>query len=191
MTIAMLFLTNLLTVMENTPDSYALAVSQAFWVGNMFPGGGSQSEIVTGNSLDVDMQTYKEGVTDRPGQGSNMSCHLIWSEVDNAGQWKNPMDTPMSYNVDIGNNDEYMATISPPSGQYEFTANCKDMTSETTVWQQDGNGRLTVNADRSALWVEEAIIALDGYGAATYELHYDLDGNLTIPPQSGGKLNIK
>ncbi|MBO1348584.1 MAG: pullulanase-type alpha-1,6-glucosidase [Hormoscilla sp. GUM202] len=171
-------------------DSYALAVSQSLWVGNMFPRGGSQSEIVNVKSFDVYVQTYKKGVTDRPGQGGNMTCNLIWSEVDGAGNWKNPMVTRMSYNGKIGNNDQYKVTISPPPGRYEFTANCTDMSGSTTVWQQDGNGRLTVNADRSALWVEEAIIAWNGYRAASYELHYDLDGNLTIPPQSGAGIAL-
>lgn len=190
MTMTMLFLTNLLTIMTKTPDSYALAVSQSFWVGNMFPEGGSPSEIVNANSFNVYVQAYKAGVTDSPGEGGNTSCNLYWSEVDSLGKWKNPISSPMVYNVDIGDRDEYQATISPPPGRYEFTANCTDMSDSTTVWQQDGKGSLTVNAERSAFWVEEAIIAWNAYGAATYELHYDRDGNLVIPSQSGAGIAL-
>ena len=96
------------------------------WVGNMFPVGGSATTITAPASFSVYVQVWKDGVTNAPGQGANITCSLYRGSVTEfGGSWSNITDTVMTYNTDIGNNDEYMATISPSAGKYEFTAYCK------------------------------------------------------------------
>ncbi|NUM45396.1 MAG: glycoside hydrolase family 13 protein [Anaerolineales bacterium] len=117
------------------------------FVGNMFPVGGSHSNLTEGNNFTVYLQVWKDGVTNSPGAGANITCSLYWGQVPSfGGTWSNITTTPMSYNTDNGNNDEYMATISPTAGLYEFTGYCTDTTDATTTWQGSGNGQLTVNA---------------------------------------------
>ncbi|MBU0494835.1 MAG: hypothetical protein KKA73_27130 [Chloroflexi bacterium] len=115
------------------------------WVGNMWPTGGSLSNMQEGNDFDVYIQVWKDGVTNLPGQGANITCTLYWGQVEFfGGSWSDITSTPMTYNVDVGNNDEYTASISPSAGQYEFTCYCTDTTDSTDTWQGDGNGRLFV-----------------------------------------------
>lgn len=113
------------------------------WVGNMLPAGGSSSTILPGDTFDVSIQVYKASVTDSPGQGAGISCTLHWGKVASfGGGWSNVTDTPMTYNNDVGNNDEYKTTITPGAGLYEFTAFCSD--GSVNTWQSAGNGKLTV-----------------------------------------------
>ncbi|MCA9940613.1 MAG: hypothetical protein KC418_18375, partial [Anaerolineales bacterium] len=117
------------------------------WVGNMYPTGGSLTTINEGDPFAVYLQVYKAGVTEPPGQGADISCTLHWGQVDNfGGPWTNITDTPMTYNVDIGNNDEYMAGLGLSAGMYEFTGNCTDETDGSVTWQQAGNGMVQVQA---------------------------------------------
>ena len=133
------------------------------WVGNMWPTGGSYSTITEGNPFTVYVQVWKSGVTDQPGQGADITCTLHWGQVTTfGGPWSNTTDTPMTYNTDIGNNDEYMATISPAAGLYEFTAFCTDTTDGAVSWQQDGNGHLTVNQATAVVLTSFSAQAQDG-----------------------------
>ena len=51
-----------------------------------------------------------------------LTLKIIWSKIDDYGNWIDIKTTPMKYNVDIDNNDEYIGTIGPlPLGEYEFT----------------------------------------------------------------------
>ena len=118
------------------------------WVGDMFPVGGSTTTIAPGASFDVYVQVYKAGVTDPVGQGANIECYLHWGRLPYwGGPWGEAMDTPMVYNVDKTNNDEYRTTITPTTGLYEFTAYCVDTTDQDVEWQGMGNGRLAVDAN--------------------------------------------
>lgn len=113
------------------------------WVGNMYPAGGSLTTVNQGEPFTVYLQVYKAGVTEPPGQGANIHCTLHWGKVDSfGGPWYDITDSAMTYNVDIGNNDEYMVTIAPNAGLYEFTGNCTDETDGSVYWQQGGNGML-------------------------------------------------
>ena len=180
-----------LTTIVNSPFNSALAATPSLWTGNMFPAGGLENNIANAQPFDIYVQVYKEGITERAGQGSNITCTLRWSEVEGfGGTWKKPADTTMSYHGERGNNDEYKATIYPEPGKYEFTANCTDLAESTTVRQDNSNGRLNVNADRRALWLDKNIVAWNSYGAATYELHYDTTGNLTVPTKSGSGIPL-
>ncbi|MCA9982233.1 MAG: hypothetical protein KDD89_15420, partial [Anaerolineales bacterium] len=157
------------------------------WVGNMFPVGNADHNITAGNNFDVYVQVWKGSVTDSPGQGGDITCSLLWSEVNSfGGTWLGSTTTPMSYNTDIGNNDEYVGTISPPAGLYEYTAYCTDTTDSSDMYQSAGNGRLTVTAvsppanitDAQALWLDQNTIAWNGTAATNYKLLYDEDGGL-------------
>ena len=117
------------------------------WVGNMYPVGGSSNSITAGGNFDVYVQVYKGGVTPGGGQGANITCTLYWGQVVSfGGSWSNVTSTAMNYHGEVGNNDEYKGTIAPPAGLYEFTAFCTDTIDNQSLWQQAGNGRLTVNA---------------------------------------------
>lgn len=172
----------------------AAPIASLNWAGNLVPKGNSNTSITNGQPFNVYLQVYKAGVTNRPGRGDKISCMLHWGEVDSfGGAWRYPVDTPMTYNGDIGDNDEYKASIVPGVGLYEFTASCTDPNSAVTLWQSAGNGRLTVNtapADRRALWITKDIIAWNSSGAAAYELHYDTDGLLNVPVNSGSGIPL-
>ena len=156
------------------------ATAAVGWVGNMFPIGGSNSSITLGNSFDVYIQVWKDGVTNFPGQGAGITCALHW------GQSPNPWtDTPMTYHGDVGNNDEYKATITPATaGTYGFTAWCSDDGGTTKTWQGAGDGTLTVSApsstitDARAQWLDTTTIAWNGTTVASYRLLFDPDGDL-------------
>lgn len=155
------------------------------WVGNMFPVGNADDTLIEGNNLTVYVQVYKGGVTEAGGQGADISCTLTWGSVASFGDgWTNITNVPMTYNTDIGNNDEYMATISPPAGTYEFTAVCTDLSDNADMGQGAGNGRLTVNElsinDTRAIWLTQQTIAWNGSPANSYKLLYDPDGSIDI-----------
>lgn len=158
----------------------------------MYPNAYRQAYNGTRQSIYV--QVYKAGVTEYVGQGANISCSLHWSEVDYpGGPWKKPMETPMNYNIDIGNNDEYTVTITPTAGLYEFTTFCTDSLTSSVVWQAGGNGLLVIDtapSDRRAFWLEDQLIAWNRPGGYTYELHYDPSGELTIPPVKGSGIPL-
>ena len=180
----------ILSAVIKMPFNLALAAESSLWTGNIFPVGGSKNETSNAQPFDIYIQAYKNGITNQSGQGDNITCALYWSEVDNAGNWKNPLNTSMSYSGDRGNNDEYQVTIFPNPGNYEFTANCTDLAEGTTIWQQTSNGKLKINSERRAFWVNRNIITWNSLGAKTYELHYDKTGNLQIPKKKGSGIEL-
>ena len=119
------------------------------FVGNMSPTSGA---ITVGSSFDVQIEVWKGGVTDFPGQGAGITCVLHWGTVGYFGDpdWLNTTDTAMTYVDDIGNNDIYRATLTPPVGLYEFTTFCTDTTDGTITSQGAGNGRLVVDTATGA-----------------------------------------
>ncbi|MFZ9738739.1 MAG: pullulanase-type alpha-1,6-glucosidase [Prochlorotrichaceae cyanobacterium] len=173
------------------------ADTASIWVGNMFPYGKSETVLTGEEALTVYTQVYHLGVTRPSGQGQGLYCKLVWSEVDVfGGVWKGRHETPMSYRGDIGDNDEYAASILPAPGLYEFTTRCQDQTG-TIVWQPSGNGRLEVSPvltkpkDRRALWLSQSLLAWNTYGGAIYELHYGTEGNLSVPIRSGSGIQLR
>lgn len=154
------------------------------WVGNLWPASGSTTTINDGDSLDVYVQVYKEGVTPGEGQGADITCTLHWGQVDAFGEiWYNTTDTPMTYNTDIGNNDEYMATITPGPGLYEFTAYCTDLTDDppsAPLWSDNpsGNGKLEVLSPEPAC---DAAAAGDGAVVAAGLFHDSFSAEYRSP----------
>ncbi|MCX6032247.1 MAG: alpha-amylase family glycosyl hydrolase [Chloroflexi bacterium] len=132
----------------STATATATTPASSLWVGNLLPTSGSASTITAGGTFDVYVQVWKSGVTEAQGQGAGITCSLYWGQVSSwGGGWSNVTDTPMTYNGDIGNNDEYKATISPAAGLYEFTAFCTEAANGAVKWNDNssGNGKLTVS----------------------------------------------
>lgn len=66
--------------------------------------------ITAGDSLTVYGQAYKAGVTDSTGQAFGLNAWVgISSTNNNPANWTNWV--PASFNVQVGNNDEFMASI--------------------------------------------------------------------------------
>ncbi|MCD6418309.1 T9SS type A sorting domain-containing protein [bacterium] len=77
------------------------------WCGNVYPNDGT--EINSTEDLTVYFQIWKEGVTDADpsARGEGLSADLMYRYAGTS-EWN---VVPMVYNVDVGNNDEYMGTI--------------------------------------------------------------------------------
>jgi len=74
------------------------------WAGNVWPLHNS-NHLPTG-PIDVYAQVWKEFVTDSPGQGADISAVLYYTPEGGAQQ-----SVAMSYQGDVGNNDEYTAAV--------------------------------------------------------------------------------
>jgi len=161
----------------------SFALSNDGWTGEMFPGVNSSSITTDVKSFIVDVQLQQpDNIQD------NQVCNLHWSQVDSfGGEWKQTIITPMEPQGE----QKYQASISPPIGLYEFNSTCTNPSTQSTIWQSPGNGKLTVKSlsiepnDSRAFWVEEDIIAWNSSGATTYELHHSPTGNLSVPLSSG------
>lgn len=119
------------------------------WVGLLWPDKNQTNIIVSGSTFDVYVQVYKSGITDPTGQGAGIECEIYWSPVSSfGGAWiGSPYTTTTTYNVDKGNNDEYMGTLGPLSaGLYEYTARCEMIGQNSWTFVSDGtnNGKITV-----------------------------------------------
>jgi hypothetical protein len=89
--------------------SVTLAPTDAMdWCNLQYPGTGS---IPAGGSLTVYTRGYEPGVTNSGGQGAGITVWVGTSSANtdpSGGGWT---WTPATYNVDVGNNDEYLAAI--------------------------------------------------------------------------------
>ena len=169
------------------------APSAVGWVGSMSPVGGSTNSLEVGSAggFDVYVQVWKSGVTEAPGPGAGIQCFLNWGPSGGPRS-----DQAMVFNVQIGNNDEYRATIataSLPIGSYAFSAYCTDDGGATKTWQGAGDGFLVITPPQArALWIDEATIAWDTShgpgGGVTYRLHYTPDGSLNLPAVPGSSI---
>lgn len=74
------------------------------WAGNVYPNHGAN--LIPTGSQDVYAQVYKGGVTEPGGQGAGISAVLEYTS-DVHGSF----EIAMGYLGDVGNNDEYRATI--------------------------------------------------------------------------------
>ena len=74
------------------------------WAGNVWPP--DTHNVIPTGPVDVYAQVWKDGVTDPPGQGADISGMLYYT-TDIAAQ----VGVPMAYNTDIGANDEYTAQV--------------------------------------------------------------------------------
>jgi hypothetical protein len=112
------------------------------WVGLMFPRGGVAHAIDEGNftpsGFDVFVRVYEAGWTEPEGANPNIACYLHW------GKYGEPFtDLAMTWNAQLGNDDEYKATIPQATldalepGTYGFTAYCQKTGETGRAWKQD------------------------------------------------------
>ena len=118
-----------------------LAPSSIGWVGKMWPRGGVSHPINQGAfvpaGFDVFVRVWQDGVTPSPGAPAGISCYLHW------GKYGQPFsDLPMTWNVQIGNDDEFKATIPQATlnalgpGTFGFTTYCQ-RGGEEKKWKVD------------------------------------------------------
>ncbi len=74
------------------------------WAGNVYPNNGAL--VVPTGPVTVYAQVWKEGTTDSAGQGAGVTADLIYTTNIAAS-----ITLAMTYNVDVGSNDEYKADI--------------------------------------------------------------------------------
>jgi hypothetical protein len=99
------------------------------WAGNAYPNHGAQ--ITPTEDQFVVAQVYKEGVTDGEGQGADIEASLLYTPEGGS-----EVSVPMSFNTDIGNNDEYIGFIPQADlvgiGHVDVTVVFTDLTDGTT-----------------------------------------------------------
>ncbi|MFH1690899.1 MAG: carbohydrate-binding module family 20 domain-containing protein [Candidatus Eisenbacteria bacterium] len=115
--------------------SAATAGAVVGWCGNVWPVNGASYTSV--DNIDVYVQVWKAGVTDQPGQGVGIEAALMFRcQGDTAYT-----NIGMTYNTDVGNNDEYTGII--PSGHgcavVDFYCVITDLSDTTTCSGQDQN----------------------------------------------------
>jgi hypothetical protein len=124
-----------------------LAQATIGWAGQIWPVNGT---VVSDNAnVGVYLQIWKEGVTDQAGQGAGISGTLYYGP--NGGPYTS---VAMTYNTDVGNNDEYTAAIpsSALQGLSEIWFYCDaydetDMTTYTGAkdqWNNDPPFKLVI-----------------------------------------------
>ncbi|MBN2564996.1 MAG: hypothetical protein JXB46_04740, partial [Candidatus Eisenbacteria bacterium] len=105
------------------------------WCGGVWPVNGTA--YTSADNVDCYVQVWKEGVTDQPGQGADISAALLYRCAGAPGY----TEVVMTYNGDIGNNDEYTGVI--PSGHgcdtLDFYCVVTDLSDTTTCAGQDQN----------------------------------------------------
>ncbi len=111
--------------------------AQLGFVGNLYPQATESTprQVGSAGTFDVFVQVFKSGVTDSAGQGAGIACNLVYDLDGDA------TTLPMSYNTDIGANDEYTASLSTAAlaaGNYAVTAWCTDDGGATQQFSQDG-----------------------------------------------------
>mgnify|MGYP000861088032 CR=1 FL=1 len=101
------------------PYTLNLTINTGVGWGNLqFPG---SSNVPCGGSLTAYGQVYKAGVTEAAGQGSGITAEIGYSTTNtDPSTWTNW--SPATFNVQVGNNDEYTGTLSGlASGTYYYT----------------------------------------------------------------------
>lgn len=106
------------------------------WCGEVWPCNGDTYTSI--EDITVVVQVWKAGVTDTVGQGPGIAATLFYRCTGD------PTYTgiPMGYNVDIGNNDEYLAVIPAGHGcsEVEFYTEVVDLTDTTYCYGNNQGG---------------------------------------------------
>jgi len=80
------------------------------------------NEVVGTPSANVYGQVWAVGVTDQPGQGAGILAQLGYGPLGEHPTLPSWLWVSMAYNVDVGNNDEYVGTITPSQvGTFHYT----------------------------------------------------------------------
>jgi hypothetical protein len=113
-----------------------VAMGEIGWCGEIWPVSGTPYTSL--DNIATYVQVWKPGVTDTVGQGPGIEAYLYYkcdTDVDF-------IEVPMTYNVDIGSNDEYTGTI--PAGHgcstVEFYIKVVDTTDAHECYGNDQAG---------------------------------------------------
>lgn len=169
--------------------------AQPEYVGNMIPNN-DHTVLSSGNTLTVFTQVYKQGVTEAGGQGANITCQIrvrgTSTLTDGSISGATPVinSFPMTYNVDKGNNDEYMGTITAGSdGRYSYECACShNGSSFTSSWDYTTRtGQLEYFTVGNYDTYRTMLVVKTTPSNLTY---YDIDkfqpGNTNLPATIGG-----
>jgi hypothetical protein len=105
------------------------------WCGDIYPNDGTV--YTTNDDIGVYVQVWKDGFTPGAGQGDSLEAFLNY-RCQGGGAFT---EVQMTYNVDVGNNDEYTGTIPQGHGcdTVEFYVRVLDTTDSTECYGQDQN----------------------------------------------------
>jgi hypothetical protein len=113
----------------------SVAMGAVGWAGNIWPCSGAT--YTSNDDISVYVQVWKEGCTDSSTAGpcADVEAYLYYG-CKGSGTFT---EVPMSYNVDTGNNDEFVGVI--PSGHgcdtVEFYVKVVDITDQSEYYGQD------------------------------------------------------
>ncbi len=111
------------------------AMGAVGWCGNIYPNDGMT--YTTNDNIGVYVQIWKDGYTNGAGQGDSLEAFLNY-RCSGGGAFT---EVQMAFNVDVGNNDEYVGTIPQGHGcdTVEFYVRVLDTTDSTECYGQDQN----------------------------------------------------
>jgi hypothetical protein len=112
------------------------AMGAVGWCGQIYPNNGTT--YTTADDIAVYVQIWKDGVTNNPGAGDSLEAFLDY-RCSGGGAFT---EVQMTFNVDVGNNDEYTGTIPQGHGcdTVEFYVRVLDVTDSTECYGQDQLG---------------------------------------------------
>lgn len=112
------------------------AMGAVGWCGNIWPNNGTP--YTSAEDIGVYVQIWKDGVTTPAGQGADIEAYLYYKCVGDVDF----IELPMSYLGDVGDNDEYTATIPAGHGcaEVEFYVKVVDLTDQVECYGTDQAG---------------------------------------------------
>ncbi len=140
------------------------------WCGNIWPNSGSSHP--NGQGITVYFQMWKDGVTNTPGQGENLSASLYY-RISGSAEY---IAIDMPYFGEVGNNDEYSTTIPnevfAAGDTVEFLCEAYDASDETYAYgsDQNGSGPFTFEAPGNYIIINETIQDV----AVTFQVNMEL-----------------
>lgn len=117
--VAFVILINAFSYPQNIPLQSWADINDIGWANLQWP---PTANINTGGQATVYAQIWIDGVTPGPGAGAGISA---WIGLSSANTNPNTWTTwiPATYNVDVGNNDEYMANLTETNpGTYYYAS---------------------------------------------------------------------
>ncbi len=140
------------------------------WCGNIWPNSGTSHP--NGQGITVYFQIWKEGVTNIPGQGENLSANIYY-RIQGGSEY---FPQQMPYFGEVGNNDEYSTTIPneffSAGDVVEFVCEAYDATDGSTAYGTDQNnaGPFTFTSPGNYIIINETIQDVD----VTFQVNMEL-----------------
>ncbi len=128
----------------------SLLSAEIGWSGNIYPN--SESFHISNENITVYYQIWKDGVTNLPGQGENISAKLFY-KLSDEDQF---VEIDMPYLGEVGNNDEYSVDISEIYFEEDDIINfyCEgfDASDSTYSYGTDQNNNGPFDADNPGIY---------------------------------------